>query len=121
MSGMTPERLAEIRAETLRDYAAHESGIYLSNPLVLHRFELLAEVDRLRAQVDLAPGDYWMTSIGDGRGRAIVTYQGRLLVEQFPDSEGRVLWSDLTDVYRSSTSWRFEPRAAMASGDEVQP
>lgn len=51
---MTPERLAEIRDRTARDYATHESGIYLSNELVVDRLLLLAEVDSLSSELRLA-------------------------------------------------------------------
>lgn len=51
---MTPERLAEIRERAARDYAAHESGIYLSNELVADRMYLLAEVDSLSSELRLA-------------------------------------------------------------------
>ncbi|MET8798408.1 hypothetical protein ABZV91_18500 [Nocardia sp. NPDC004568] len=45
---------------------------------------------------DLEPGTYTMTSTGDGPGDAVVTDDGRLLVQQY---EGH--WRDLTDAYRT--------------------
>lgn len=54
---------------------------------------------------DLTPGTYTLTSTGDGPGDAVITDDGRILVEQF---EGD--WRDLTFVYRSGVSWEFERR-----------
>jgi hypothetical protein len=51
---VTPEEKAAIRERAMRDYSAHESGIYLSNDRVADRLELLAEVDRLTELLDLA-------------------------------------------------------------------
>lgn len=59
--------------------------------------------------VDLEPGDYWMTSSGDGKGRAIVTSQKRLLVEQHPDDDGTTVWSDMTYLY-ANASWKMQRR-----------
>lgn len=92
---LTPERLEEIRDAALRDYAAHASGIYLATPLVAHRLELLAEVDRLRAQVAALLTLFTYESLGE---------PGRLHARLIGDVE-------VTD----------EVTAALASGDEVQP
>ncbi|WP_043737479.1 hypothetical protein [Nocardia asiatica] len=54
---------------------------------------------------DLTPGTYTMTSVGDGDGDAVITDDGRLLVQQH---EG--CWHDLTSTYCGGTSWRFTKR-----------
>lgn len=72
---------------------------------------LVAETKRGR--VDLTPGDYWLTSYGDGKGPAIVTNEGLLLVEQFPSRETKsTTWSDMTHLYHPGR-WKIEPRSAV--------
>lgn len=62
-----------------------------------------AKDERARGVVDLEPGDYWLTSVGDGKGRAIVTLERRLLIEQKGGG-----WADLNmPVY----PWTIEPRS----------
>lgn len=56
-----------------------------------------------REEVDLTPGDYWLTSCGDGRGRAIVTLQRELLIEQYGGG-----WSCLG--IGAFPEWGLEPR-----------
>ena len=59
---------------------------------------------------DLPPGDYWLTSVGDGKGRAVMTTSGMFLVEQFPEKDGSAYWADLTHLLGAS-SWKIEPRS----------
>lgn len=71
----------------------------------LHKagFEIVRKSD-VRETVDLEPGEYWLTSSGDGTGRAIVTTQRELLIEQKGGG-----WSCLgVGVYEG---WRIEQRS----------
>lgn len=54
-------------------------------------------------RVNLEPGDYWLTA-PVGRGRAIVTGQRELLIEQQDDGEW---WNPGVDI---QSSWTMEPR-----------
>lgn len=56
-------------------------GDALPEPRVWMRGEAMSD-NTVREIVDLKPGDYWLTSSGDGTGRAIVTKQRELIIEQ---------------------------------------
>lgn len=75
----------------------------LAEPGLRAVVDLVLDAQGEATRVDLAPGDYWITSSEDGRGRAIVTSQGILLIEQFGGG-----WSDLGMGVHDS--WTVEPR-----------
>lgn len=67
---------------------------------------------------DLAPGTYTVAAIAGDTTGAVITDDGRLLVEQF-DPPNRQIWSDLTDVYHPSIEWKFTKREPVYRSDRA--
>lgn len=115
MSGMTPERLAAVRERVNDD---HSQGTMTEVSLAADARWLLAEVDRLRAQ--LMNLDRWVERVTLKRITPEAVERGARYLfasryfgdEDFADEE-------TARIYREESEGCL--RAALASGDEVQP
>lgn len=65
------------------------------------------------------PGTYTMTSSHEGDGDAVITDDGRLLVQQDAVGNSEARWLDLTDIYNGGTSWRFAKHEPMFRASEA--